>query len=72
MRAAGQHTLGLIYEDFLSNFAKAEGGLADEFFTPCSQNLIRHLHTDCSDNPTIFAIPRPVTASAASNTTCAR
>lgn len=35
MRAAGQqNTLGLIYEDFLSNFAKAEGGLAGEFFTP--------------------------------------
>ena len=35
MRAAGQqNTLGLIYEDFLSNSAKAEGGLAGEFFTP--------------------------------------
>ena len=40
MRAAGQHTLGLTYEDFLSNFAKAEGGLAGEFFTPYIQQTI--------------------------------
>jgi type I restriction enzyme M protein len=35
-RNLGGDAFGLIYEDFLSNFAKAEGRLGGEFFTPYS------------------------------------
>ena len=34
-RTLSGDAFGLIYEDFLSNFAKAEGRLGGEFFTPC-------------------------------------